>query len=65
MCKKLNREKLSQRRVGDMIREFDMFGIINFRVISKGRGGRTSEIKLVLDGQVLEDVKKLIKDSIF
>ncbi|HLD42748.1 MAG TPA: orc1/cdc6 family replication initiation protein [Candidatus Nanoarchaeia archaeon] len=37
---------LTQRRVSDVIAEFDMFGIINAKVISKGRYGRTREIFL-------------------
>jgi len=46
LCRKLNLDCLTQRRVSDLISELDMLGIINSIVISKGRYGRTREIKL-------------------
>ena len=55
-------EILTQRRVGDIIQEFDMFGIINVRVISKGRGGRMREIKLVISKDLIEKSKKIISN---
>ncbi|KAA0015033.1 MAG: ORC1-type DNA replication protein [Thermoplasmata archaeon] len=45
-CRKLKVESLTQRRVADLISELDMLGIITARVISKGRYGRTREIRL-------------------
>ncbi len=45
LCKKAKVEKLTQRRVADLISELDMLGIITARVISKGRYGRTREIQ--------------------
>jgi cell division control protein 6 len=56
-------EPLTQRRVGDIIQEFDMLGIINVRVISKGRGGRMREIKLILSGPVLNKAKEIIREN--
>jgi cell division control protein 6 len=55
---------LTQRRVGDIIQEFDMLGIINVRVISKGRGGRMREIRLTLSEGVLKKAKELIQSSL-
>jgi archaeal cell division control protein 6 len=46
LCKKTRTDSLTQRRVADLISELDMLGIITARVISKGRYGRTREIKL-------------------
>jgi len=46
LCKKRSFEILTQRRVSDLISELDMLGIINARVISKGRYGRTKEIRM-------------------
>lgn len=46
LCKKARMDKLTQRRVADLISELDMLGIINARIISKGRYGRTREIQL-------------------
>lgn len=64
VCEKNKSEVLTQRRVSDIIQEFDMLGIINVRVISKGRGGRMREIKLAITNDILEKVKDIIKDSV-
>ncbi|MBC8435142.1 orc1/cdc6 family replication initiation protein, partial [archaeon] len=45
-CAKSRSEVLTQRRISDIIAEIDMLGLINAKVISKGRHGRTREIKL-------------------
>ena len=57
-------EILTQRRVGDIIQEFDMLGILNVRVISKGRGGRMREIKLVIPENILKRAKEIVEDSL-
>ena len=64
ICGKNRCEVLTQRRVSDIIQEFDMLGIINVRVISKGRGGRTREIKLAISNNILGKVKEIIENSI-
>jgi len=64
LCKKYNTEILTQRRVSDIVQEFDMLGIINVRVISKGRGGRMREIKLSIPRKIIEKVKEIIRDSL-
>jgi len=64
LCRKNKFEILTQRRVGDIIQEFDMLGIINVNVISKGRGGRMREIKLAITGNIVEKAKKIIEDSL-
>jgi len=64
VCQKNKAEILTQRRVGDIIQEFDMLGIINVRVISKGRGGRMREIKLVIGKNIIDQAKKIIEDSL-
>lgn len=46
LCRQSSLDILTQRRVSDLISELDMMGIINARVISKGRYGRTKEIVL-------------------
>jgi archaeal cell division control protein 6 len=65
LCKKNKSEVLTQRRVGDIIQEFDMLGIINVRVISKGRGGRMREIKLAITKEIVAKAKKIIEDSFY
>jgi len=64
ICKDFKTEVLTQRRVGDIIQEFDMFGIINVKVISKGRGGRMREIKMAISRDILDQVKKILEDSL-
>ncbi len=64
LCKKEKIEILTQRRVGDIIQEFDMLGIINVRVISKGRGGRMREIKLAISNNILDKAKEIVEDSL-
>ena len=64
LCKNNRCEILTQRRVSDIIQEFDMLGIINVKVISKGRGGRMREIKLAISKNILEKAKEIIKDSL-
>lgn len=46
LCRQANLDILTQRRISDLINELDMMGIINARIISKGRYGRTKEIVL-------------------
>lgn len=45
-CAETGLRPLTQRRVSDILSEFDMLGVITARVISKGRYGRTREIML-------------------
>ncbi len=63
LCAKTNLRPLTQRRVSDVIGEFDISGIINARVISKGRYGRTREIKLVTSDVVTSKIKTLLENS--
>jgi len=57
-------EVLTQRRVSDIVQEFDMLGIINVRVISKGRGGRMREIKLAISKDIVKKAKEIIEHSL-
>ncbi len=64
LCRRVNVESLTQRRVGDIIAEFDMLGLINARVISKGRHGRMREIKLAIPEGIVERAKEILKGSL-
>ncbi|MBU0466311.1 MAG: orc1/cdc6 family replication initiation protein [Nanoarchaeota archaeon] len=64
ICEETKNEILTQRRVGDIIGEFDMLGIINARVISKGRQGRTREIKLMLSPNIKEKAGEILKKAL-
>jgi len=60
---KQKNEILTQRRISDIIAEFDMLGLINARVVSKGRQGRTREIKLMLQSNIKEKAKEILRNS--
>jgi archaeal cell division control protein 6 len=64
LCKKTNIEPLTQRRVSDILAEFDMLGLINARVISKGRQGRTREIKLAIPENLLVRSREILLDAL-
>ena len=64
LCEKTKNEVLTQRRVSDILAEFDMLGIINARVISKGRQGRTREIKLMLSPTIKEKAREVLKKAL-
>ena len=63
-CNLYKIEPLTQRRIGDIIQEFDMLGIINFKVISKGRGGRMREIKLLINDLVLKKAQEIVESTL-
>ncbi|MAG79047.1 cell division control protein Cdc6 [Candidatus Pacearchaeota archaeon] len=64
LCVENKLEILTQRRVSDIIQEFDMLGIINVKVISKGRGGRMREIRLAITDNIVKKAKAIIEDSL-
>lgn len=64
LCTKNKLDILTQRRVGEIIQELDMLGIINVRVISKGRGGRMREIKMAIPKEVTNKAKDIIEKSL-
>jgi len=64
ICEVTKNEVLTQRRVSDIIAEFDMLGIINAKVISKGRQGRTREIKLMLAPNIQKKAQEILEKSL-
>ncbi|UCF50738.1 MAG: ORC1-type DNA replication protein [Thermoplasmatales archaeon] len=63
LSKKIRTDILTQRRIADLISELDMLGIITARVISKGRYGRTRDIKISYS---LEDILNILhEDDVF
>lgn len=54
---------LTQRRISDLINELDMLGIISSRVVSKGRYGRTREIRVMLDPALLDKTRKNLEEN--
>jgi len=63
-CKKCALHPLTQRRVSDLLSELDMLGIINAKVISLGRYGRTREIKLSVTKKVRGKIKDILKSNL-
>ncbi|MBW2979922.1 ORC1-type DNA replication protein [Candidatus Woesearchaeota archaeon] len=55
---------LTQRRISDIISEQDMLGIINTKVISKGRYGRTKEISVAIPSSLLPKIKKILGEGL-
>ncbi len=63
-CVRCGVKPLTQRRVSDIIAELDMLGIINARVISKGRYGRTRQICLAIPASSLPKTNTLLKEGL-
>jgi cell division control protein 6 len=63
-CFKCGVRPLTQRRVSDIIAELDMLGIINAKVISKGRYGRTRELCLAVPPSIIEKINDILKDGL-
>jgi len=63
MCSRAGLKVLTQRRTSDLIAELDMLGVITTSVISKGRYGRTREIRMVLPPPVIEKIRSILRES--
>ncbi len=55
---------LTQRRISDIVAELDMLGIINAKVISKGRHGRTREISVSIPPTILQKTKQILEEGL-
>ena len=64
LCIQTKTDSLTQRRVSDILADIDMMGIINARVISKGRHGRTREIRLSIPDSLVLKVEALLSESL-
>lgn len=64
-AKKAGMKALTQRRVSDLISELDMLGVINAKVKSKGRYGRTREITVDLSDQSVEDIQDMLEENFY
>jgi len=63
-CKDMILTPLTQRRVSDLISELDMLGIINAKIVSLGRYGRTRQIKLSVSEEIKEKIKNVLESSL-
>lgn len=64
LCKRYKADYLTQRRISDIIAAFDMQGIINAKVISKGRYGRTREIRIDLPIALVERINVVLNNAL-
>lgn len=64
ICKKCKFNILTQRRLSDILAEMDMLGLINAKIISKGRYGRTREISLSMEENIILKLKELLEKSL-
>ncbi|MCK4650495.1 orc1/cdc6 family replication initiation protein [Candidatus Pacearchaeota archaeon] len=64
ICDRTKTDILTQRRISDIIAEIDMLGIINAKVISKGRHGRTRDIRLVIPTNLFNKVESILIESL-
>jgi len=64
VCDQTKTDSLTQRRISDIIAEIDMLGLINAKVISKGRHGRTREIRLSVPSNLFDRVEGILVDSL-
>ncbi len=63
VCIQAGQNILTQRRISDLISELDMLGLINAKVISKGRYGRTRDIYVAIPDSIIDKVRdSLISD---
>jgi len=62
LCQQQGWEVLSRRRVSGLISELDMMGVVNARVVSNGRHGRTKEVELKVDPL---QVRSAVQDEIY
>ena len=61
VCIRIGTKPLTQRRVSDLVSELDMLGVINSKVISKGRYGRTREINLSMSEDIASRTENILK----
>jgi len=63
-CTRTGLRPLTQRRISDVIAELDMLGIINAKVISKGRYGRTREISISTNDTITQKIKGILTEEL-
>jgi len=63
-CARLGFRPLTQRRISDILAELDMLGIINAKVLSKGRYGRTREIRIAIADQMVTRAKEVLEKEL-
>ena len=58
LCKQLEQEPLTQRRITQIISELDQLGLVTTSIVNLGRYGRTQKIKLTIPINSIKDAFK-------
>jgi cell division control protein 6 len=56
LCGEIGSGLLTQRRLGTLVNELDSMGLVNAKVVSMGRYGRTKKIRLEISRGLIRDV---------
>jgi len=64
LCDRTKISYLTQRRISDIIGEFDLLGLINAQTISNGRYGRTREIRIDLPEDLTVKIETKLIESL-
>jgi archaeal cell division control protein 6 len=56
LCGELGVSLLTQRRLGTLVNELDAMGLLNSKVVSMGRYGRTKKIRLEISRSLIQEV---------
>jgi len=64
VCGRTKTDVLTQRRISDILAEIDMLGLVNAKIISKGRHGRTREIRLSIPSNLFDKVEAILTESL-
>ncbi|TRO51825.1 AAA family ATPase [Candidatus Bathyarchaeota archaeon] len=56
ICDELGAGLLTQRRLGTLVNELDVMGLLNAKVVSMGRYGRTKKIRMEISRTLIKDV---------
>ncbi|MCL1978484.1 MAG: orc1/cdc6 family replication initiation protein [Candidatus Bathyarchaeota archaeon] len=56
LCGEFGAGLLTQRRLGSLVNELDSMGLVNAKVVSMGRYGRTKKIRLEISRTLIRDV---------
>ncbi|WEL22863.1 ORC1-type DNA replication protein [Candidatus Nanohalovita haloferacivicina] len=65
LCEDVDVSELTQRRVSGLISELDMLGVINAKVISKGRYGRTRQISVDLPEEIRAQLEEMVEEKFY
>lgn len=63
-CKDNGLHPLTQRRISDLLSELDMMGVINAKIISLGRYGRTRQIRLNVSEHIQGKIKDVLSSTL-